>query len=83
MNAQLGLDYRLSGGFHVGPFAALAIGEYEQAFSSSPSIGGSTESLPSKSLHAWLTLGIKGTFDLPRPPRKVDDEDQALFDRRH
>ena len=60
-NAQLGLDYPAAAGFRVGPFASFALGEYESWFSSDASASGG--SVAPKNLHAWLTLGIRGTID--------------------
>jgi hypothetical protein len=64
-NAQVGVDYRVTSGVSLGPFAALAMGEYDSWFSSSSKASSSGPVGPT-SLHAWVTLGIKGTFD-PRP----------------
>ncbi len=65
-NAQVGVDHRVVSGVSVGPFAALAIGEYGSWFANEPCCSSGSGAVGSAALHAWLTLGIKGTFD-PRP----------------
>jgi hypothetical protein len=63
LNLQAGADYHVSNGLSVGPFAALSFGQYaNEAISAgglerSPSIG-------NPSVHEWLTLGLRGRFDL-------------------
>jgi hypothetical protein len=62
-NAQLGLDYRLSSQFVVGPFVAFTVGQYStQSFSD----GVTTTKLdvPSKAIHEWLMFGLRGLFTI-------------------
>jgi hypothetical protein len=74
-DTQVGVDYRVASGVSLGPFAALAIGEYDSWFSSS-SKAKSSGPVGLTSLHAWLTLGIKGTFDLrPSWPNNAEKTD--------
>lgn len=58
LDLQGGVDWRLSRAFALGPFASLDLGRYVTA-----SAGGVTASL-SGALHAWLQVGVRGTFDL-------------------
>ena len=75
VNAQVGLDYASSPGFRGGPFLAVSIGEYQSWFSDSPR---DTSSLGPPSAHAWVTFGLKATFDLrpkPQEQERVGDND--------
>lgn len=61
LNLQGGVDWDLSPGFKVGPFARVSIAKYDTA-----KLDGTKQDLPSsdQSIHEWLTIGVKGTFDL-------------------
>lgn len=60
-----GLDFRLSRGFGIGPFADFSIGQYSKA-STETTIGGQTTKVDGDvkdtALHQWLTVGAKFTF---------------------
>ena len=63
VNLQIGGDYRVSNRFALGPFASASLGQYSQG-----SVGGSdgevSSAIDKPALHQWITLGLKGTFDL-------------------
>jgi hypothetical protein len=67
VNAQAGLDYALCTGVRVGPFVGFSIGEFENA-SQSYTVRGiehaSSTDIQQTALHEWLTLGLRGSFDL-------------------
>ena len=56
-----GLDWRVSRTFGVGPFGNLALGEYSHEHVQGTN-GTADASIPTKALHAWLTLGIRGVL---------------------
>ena len=67
VNAQAGLDYALCTGVRVGPFVGFSIGEFENASQSSTLRGtehASSTDIQQTALHEWLTLGLRGSFDL-------------------
>ena len=57
LKLQLGADLELGRITTVGPFLSWSLAEYTKS-----SGDGSTEDIPSKALHEWLTIGVKGTF---------------------
>jgi opacity protein-like surface antigen len=63
VNLQLGGDYRLSPNAAIGPFASFSVGQFS---SNSVTAGGETRSsdIEKTALHEWLTLGVRGVFDL-------------------
>jgi opacity protein-like surface antigen len=63
VNLQIGGDYRVSKQFAIGPFASLSLGQFSKQ---STSINGQDLSgdIQNTALHEWITLGVKGTFDL-------------------
>ncbi len=69
----VGVDYRLSSKFRIGPFATFAVAQYTSYTSPvNPRTGEVTSTPPtdetydidSKGIHEWLQLGIKATLDL-------------------
>lgn len=63
LSLQGGLDYELSPRFRVGPFLLFSVSQYggEADVPSSPEVDGSIEG---GELHEWLTIGVRGRFDL-------------------
>jgi hypothetical protein len=59
LNLQGGADYKVSERFSAGPYVMLAIGKYDTAENE-----GRTVSVPDTAMHEWLSLGIRGKFDL-------------------
>jgi hypothetical protein len=55
-----GADFEVAKGFAVGPFVSLALGQY----TTEKSPGGESESIPSgdRTMHEWLTIGVRGSF---------------------
>lgn len=61
LNLQGGVDWAVSPNFKVGPFARVSIAKYDTAKQD-----GTKQDFPSsdQTIHEWLTIGVKGTFDL-------------------
>lgn len=57
-NLQVGGDWLASPMFRVGPFLQVTFAQYDTY-----KAVGQTITLPNKTLHEWLQLGVKGTFD--------------------
>jgi hypothetical protein len=62
LNLQGGVDWKV-GGFSVGPFAMLSIGQYGSFDFESPE-GDESGDIENKGLHQWLQIGLRGRFDL-------------------
>ena len=66
-NVQGGLDYAVCNGVRVGPFASLSLGKFDKASATWTVEGiehaGSAD-IPNTAYHGWLTLGVRGSFDL-------------------
>jgi len=62
-NAQLGLDYKFSPTFGVGPFVSLTVAQFSDSSGSFSGVSVSG-SIPNKTLHEWLIFGLRGVFDL-------------------
>ena len=62
-NLQVGGDFSLSKVFALGPYASYGLGQYSSA---DVTFGSTTFSgdVENKKVHAWLQLGVKGTFNL-------------------
>jgi hypothetical protein len=59
---QVGADYRgLLDGLGVGPLVMFGFGQYSNE-STSP--GGQSGSIPNQAMHEWLTIGIRGVYDI-------------------
>jgi hypothetical protein len=58
-NFQVGGDWLVSPMFRVGPYLQLTLAQYDTYKAL-----GQTISLPDKTMHEWLQIGVKGTFDL-------------------
>jgi outer membrane protein len=61
-NAQLGVDYRVSSQFVVGPFVAFTVGQYSTVRGSGAA--SSNLDITSKAIHEWLMFGVRGVFTL-------------------
>lgn len=59
VNLQVGGDWLLSPAFRLGPYAQLSLAQY-----STLEALGVSGSITNKTMHEWLQLGLKGTFDL-------------------
>ena len=80
LSAQLGVDFRddvAMPGLAIGPFVMANLGQYTDASTSGAASAAFT--IPKQALHAWLTLGVRGAFDVgfqapgeaPEPPRTL------------
>jgi hypothetical protein len=60
---QVGGDYHLMPALAIGPFVNFALGQYGNQSSSG---GGQSQSasIPNTALHEWLTIGIRGVYDI-------------------
>lgn len=63
MNFQVGGDYHVTPSFGVGPFVALSLGQYSSASTSSGATSTSND-IPNKAMHEWLTFGLRGVYDI-------------------
>jgi outer membrane protein W len=61
VNLQAGADFKVANNVAVGPFVSFSLGQYS-SFSVDPEVPGLTDDIPNKSMHEWLTLGVKGSF---------------------
>ena len=62
-NVQLGLDFKISPAFGVGPFATFTIAQFSDT---SVSVNGQDVpfSYTNKAIHEWLIFGVRGVFDI-------------------
>lgn len=63
LQLQGGADWTIGARFTVGPFAAVSLGRYTRLDVKSP-YGDSSGGAPSKALHTWIALGVRGTCSL-------------------
>lgn len=59
VNLQVGGDFFLSPAFRLGPYAQISFAQYDTI-----SAAGFSFSVANKTMHEWLQIGLKGTFDL-------------------
>jgi len=64
VNFQVGGDYHLSPNASIGPFASFSLGQYGNLSADNGAGLTGSEEIKNTALHEWLTLGVKGTFDL-------------------
>jgi len=63
LQLEAGGDHRLAGRrLAVGPFLSARLGRYDTASESGPS-GSTSVGIRRTSVHAWLQVGLRGTFD--------------------
>ena len=58
-----GADYKVMPSLGVGPFVNFSLGQYNNA-SSSEGGQSSSSSIQNTALHEWLTLGVRGYYDI-------------------
>ena len=63
LNLQVGIDFKATPRFRVGPMLGLSVAQYS---SGSTTSGGTTVSadIQEKTFHEWLFLGLRGQYDL-------------------
>lgn len=65
---QAGAQYPLTSRFSVGPFAAWSVGQYRSTIEWTERDGGvdtdADRKVEDRSIHQWLQLGLRGSFDL-------------------
>jgi hypothetical protein len=67
LNVQAGVDYALCSGLRVGPFASFAVDEFSDAKTLSTTetvVHEQSADISNTALHDWLTVGVRGSFDL-------------------
>jgi outer membrane protein W len=66
LDLQGGTDFKLSSVLGIGPFLNFSIGEYGSVSASGALPGGpvGSGSIGSKTVHEWLTFGVRGAFTL-------------------
>lgn len=62
LNLQGGGDFKVSPTFRVGPFVQLSFVQYSNADWSGDF--GDLNDIPSKKVHEWFQIGVRGSFDL-------------------
>ena len=67
VNFQLGGDIAATTNVALGPFLEVSLGEYRN-LSMSDGFSTMDQSLTTKSIHAWIVVGLRAVFD-PRAPR--------------
>jgi hypothetical protein len=60
LNVQAGGDFKLLPALGIGPFVMLSLDEYGSC-STTPD---TSCSIPNKAVHEWLTLGVRGVYDI-------------------
>ncbi len=63
-NVQLGLDYKISPAFGVGPFVTFTIAQFSDASASLNGQDVPGGGITNKAIHEWLIFGLRGVFDL-------------------
>lgn len=64
LGLEAGADAPLSPGFTAGVFVNLSFGEYgKYSYEAASGVNGS-QTISSTAMHEWLTLGVRGNFDL-------------------
>jgi hypothetical protein len=64
LNVQAGLDFEAARSFVFGPFVTVTLSQFDCASSAGQNGSSSSNSISSKAVHEWLTLGVRGAFDL-------------------
>jgi hypothetical protein len=72
VDLQAGVDVKVSGNFGIGPFVALSLGQYSSASASMGSLSFSGD-IKNQELHEWLTVGIRGAYDVDFGRRTTTD----------
>ena len=66
INLQAGGDFKLNPSVGIGPFVAVAVGQFGNQNQDTSQIGGSkvSGSISDKTLHEWVFVGLRGVFDV-------------------
>lgn len=76
-NLQGGADFKVTGGFTLGPFASVSFGQYSSATLGGDGIAETNLSLKDKTSHEWILFGVKGSFGFrasaPRPETDAEN----------
>ncbi len=62
LNLQAGGDLKIAPLFRIGPFVQLSLAQYSSVDSSGG--WGDLNHIPSKKVHEWFQIGVRGMFDL-------------------
>jgi hypothetical protein len=60
---QLGVDFKLSPLFALGPYVAFSLVQFDKADVTGPGTSVSAD-IASKGIHEWPQFGLKGTMNL-------------------
>ncbi len=63
LNVQVGGDFKVTPLFRIGPFAQLSFAQYSKADATGDIVSGEPD-IPSKKIHEWFQIGVRGAFDL-------------------
>jgi outer membrane protein W len=63
LNVQVGGDYKVTPQLGIGPFVSFSVGQFSSASASSAGVEVSGD-IPDKGIHEWLTLGVRGVYDV-------------------
>ena len=63
LNLQAGGDFRVGPQLWVGPYVMFSIGQYSDVENEGVS-GNFDEEIADKAMHQWLSVGLRGKFDL-------------------
>lgn len=64
LNLQGGADFKVSPAFGIGPFLSFSLGQYGSATTKIPGLPDQSGDIPETAMHEWLTLGVRGAFNL-------------------
>ncbi len=62
LSLQGGADFRVERRIAIGPFLLLALGRYSHLSLDTPE-GNASGEIAGRAFHAWLEVGVRGTFD--------------------
>jgi hypothetical protein len=64
LNLQLGGDYKATPELGIGPFLMFSLGEFSNCGASFMGQSAGTCTIKETALHEWLTIGIRGVYDI-------------------
>jgi hypothetical protein len=59
LNLQAGGDFVVTPKLSAGPYVLFSLGQYDEG-----TVGAATGPIRDRKMHQWLSLGVRGTFDL-------------------
>jgi hypothetical protein len=64
VNFQVGGDYKAMPNLGIGPFVAFSLGQFSSCSYSGAASSLGNCSIPQQSMHEWLTIGLRGAYDI-------------------